>query len=479
MTLRKTLAALGGILTLSALLGAAAPARAVELVGLNLSGAGFASQVLPGLNERNYIFPVEAYFQQWSARGVKLVRFPIIWERLQPSLGGAFDPTYAGLIDRTFLYAQNHGIKIILDLHNYMRYRGTVIGTGSVGYNHYQDVLTRIAQRWSSQASLYGYDIMNEPHDATAQWPVAAQYGINGVRSVDNVRPIFIEGNGWAEATRWPQWNDSLLALRDPANNLIFSAHTYFDGDGGGGNYANTSAAAYPDDYGVQRVRPFVEWLKKNGKRGFIGEFGVPDSDPRWNVIMDNMLAYLKQNCIPATYWAAGPGWANYNMSVEPVNGQTRPQWPTLAKYLDGSSCSSFGPGAQAPKSATQADLNGIQQLYLAYMGRASDLAGLQYWANRVASGEMNVAQIAASFTESPEYRGQYQGLDNAALVSKVYTNVIGRSAETAGLNYWVGELNNGNVKPQTLVLAMVRGLGDSDKSNFDARTSAAFSNMK
>ena len=47
MTLRKTLAALGGILTLSALLGTAAPARAVELVGLNLSGAGFASQVLP------------------------------------------------------------------------------------------------------------------------------------------------------------------------------------------------------------------------------------------------------------------------------------------------------------------------------------------------------------------------------------------------------------------------------------------------
>ncbi len=66
-------------------------------------------------------------------------------------------------------------------------------------------------------------------------------------------------------------------------------------------------------------------------------------------------------------------------------------------------------------------------------MGRASDLAGLQYWANRVASGEMNVGQIAASFTESPEYRGQYQGLSNAALVSKVYTNVIGRSARNGG----------------------------------------------
>ena len=488
MTLRKTLAALSGILTLSALLGAAAPARAVELVGLNLSGAGFASQVLPGLNERNYIFPVEAYFQQWSARGVKLVRFPIIWERLQPSLGGAFDPTYAGLIDRTFLYAQNHGIKIILDLHNYMRYRGTVIGTGSVGYNHYQDVLTRIAQRWSSQASLYGYDIMNEPHDATAQWPVAAQYGINGVRSVDNVRPIFIEGNGWAEATRWPQWNDSLLALRDPANNLIFEAHTYFDGDGGGGNYANTSAAAYPDDYGVQRVRPFVEWLKKNGKRGFIGEFGVPDSDARWNVIMDNMLAYLKQNCIPATYWAAGPGWGNYNMSVEPVNGQTRPQWPTLAKYLDGSSCSNFGPSAGggttagaantpngAPVTVTNAHLQAIQQLYLGYMGRAADQAGLNYWSNAIATGRASVEGIAASFTESQEYRSQYEGLPADALVSKIYRNVLGREAEPAGKAYWVNELVSGKISPRTIVLAMIYGMSSADRQNFASKTTAAF----
>lgn len=320
-----------------------ATALPAGLVGINLSGAGFAGQILPGVNGTNYIFPVEAYFKQWSQKGVRFIRFPILWERLQPKLFGEFDEAYAKLIDRTFSYAAKYDVKIILDVHNYARYRGGIIGTDAVPYSSYQDVITKIARRWSSQSALYAYDIMNEPHDATAYWPTAAQYAINGVRSVDATKPIMIEGNGWAEATRWPQWNDSLLNLKDPANSLIFEAHTYFD-DNAGGSYSNTDVSRLSVNYGVERVRPFVEWLKKSGKQGYIGEFGVPDNDPRWLVIMDNMLSYLQQNCIPSTYWAAGPGWGDYKLSVEPINGVDRPQWAVLKKYLDPGSCRGVGP---------------------------------------------------------------------------------------------------------------------------------------
>ena len=340
--LRRPLAAAATVLALSA---GVAQAEAVSLVGLNLSGAGFAPQVLPGINGTNYIFPVEAYFQQWSARGVKLIRFPIIWERLQPKLGGPLDSAYVALVNQTFGYAQKHGIKIILDLHNYARYRGQVIGTSGVPYARYQEIMTHIARQWSGQSSLYAYDIMNEPHDAMAYWPTAAQYGINGVRAVDRTRPVIVEGNGWSSATRWAEFNDALLGLKDPANNIIFSAHSYFD-ENAGGSYDKTDVNKLDANYGVTRVKPFVDWLKKNGKRGYIGEFGVPDNNPRWNLLMDNMLAYLKQNCIPASYWAAGPGWGSYFMSVEPINGQERPQWPTLRKYLDDSSCTAIGPVA-------------------------------------------------------------------------------------------------------------------------------------
>lgn len=426
-------------------------AETVDLVGLNLSGAGFAAQVLPGINGTNYIFPTEAYFKQWSERGVKLIRFPIIWERLQPILGAPLEPAYSALIDRTFGYAEKYSIKVVLDLHNYMRYRGVVIGTGSVTYNHYQDVMTRIAQRWSSQKSLYAYDVMNEPHDAVNQWPIAAQYAINGVRSVDSVRPIMIEGNGWAEATRWPQWNDSLLQLKDPANALIFQAHVYFDG-GGGGAYSNTSAAAYSDDYGVDRVRPFVEWLKKNGKKGFIGEFGVPDSDPRWNIIMGRMLAYLKQNCIPSTYWAAGPGWANYNLSVEPINGVERPQWPTLKAYLDNTSCTRIGPfpaGETAAATSSLSYTNAVAGVYRDYLGREADQAGLNYWSMQMANGGMTLANVINAIMASGEYQ-------NRSAVERLYQSYLGRSADSAGLSYWSAQLTSGTMTTNAVAAALI-----------------------
>ncbi|MBA1259170.1 MULTISPECIES: DUF4214 domain-containing protein [Pseudomonas] len=427
-------------------------AEPVHLVGLNLSGAGFAAQVLPGINGTHYIFPTEGYFSQWNARGVKLIRFPIIWERLQPALGGVLDPTYAGLIDRTFGYADKYGMKIILDLHNYMRYRGVVIGTGNVSYAHYQDVMTRIAQRWSGRPSLFAYDVMNEPHDAVAQWAIAAQYAINGVRRIDSTRPIMIEGNGWAEATRWPQWNDSLLALKDPADNLIFQAHTYFDGEGGGGNYAVTSANAYPDDYGIQRVKPFVDWLKKNGKRGMIGEFGIPDSDPRWNVIMGRMLAYLKQNCIPATYWAAGPGWANYNLSVEPINGVERPQWATLKAYLSDSSCTQIGPLPGTNQVATAVDnsayASAVAGVYRDYLGRDTDQAGLTYWSTQMANG-MTLASVINAIMASQEYQ-------NRTAVERLYQSYLGRSADSAGLSYWAAQLNSGAMTTNAVAAALI-----------------------
>ena len=53
----------------------------------------------------------------------------------------------------------------------------------------------------------------------------------------------------------------------------------------------------------MARLRPFVEWLKENGKRGFVGEYGVPDDDGRWLDILDSALKYLQENGVNGTYW--------------------------------------------------------------------------------------------------------------------------------------------------------------------------------
>ena len=196
-----------------------------DLVGLNFSGAGFAPHVLPGKPGTNYFFPDAGHYRRWAAKGIRVIRFPVIWERLQPTLGQPLDPAYAKLIDQTLDNAKRYRMSVILDLHNYMRYRGQVIGSAAVPYPAYADVLRRIAQRWHEHPALAAYDIMNEPHDAVEQWPVAAQHGIDAVREVDRARPLLIEGNGWSSSYLWPRYNAKLLGLKDPADNLIYSAH--------------------------------------------------------------------------------------------------------------------------------------------------------------------------------------------------------------------------------------------------------------
>src|SRR5690606_7422204 len=87
------------------------------------------------------------------------------------------------------------------------------------------------------------------------------------------------------------------------------------------------------------------EWLKANNLRGFIGEHGVPDFAPSAMVAMDNLLTYLRQNCIPMTYWAAGPWWGEYVLSLDTKSGSYRPQLPVLKKQAaTAHSCSTIGP---------------------------------------------------------------------------------------------------------------------------------------
>jgi len=309
------------------------------LIQVNLAGAEFGT--VPGRNGFDYMFPTIESLDKWKANGIKVIRVPILWERLQPALNGKLDAIYAPAIDETLARAQARGMSVIIDIHNYGQYKKQTIGSAAVPLASYKNLLERMAERWHSSPGLHGYDLMNEPHDgADAAWPAIAQAGIDGVRKYDKVRPIYVEGRAWSNALNWPAFNGPLLLLRDPSNNIIFSAHLYLDPDTSG-FYKNPPAKDFDLNIGVNRAKPFVEWLVRNKRNGHIGEFGVPNSDPRWSQAMDRLLAYLKLHCVPLAYWAAGPLWGDYPLSIEPRTGVKVPQWTVLDRYVrDGNNCS-------------------------------------------------------------------------------------------------------------------------------------------
>jgi endoglucanase len=311
--------------------------NASYLRGINLAGAEFGHDKLPGVYGIDYIYPSNANLDYYNSKGLKLVRLPFLWERLQRTLGGPLDATELGRIDAVVAAAKARGMQIILDPHNYGRYtlNGTqyLIGTSQVPNSTFTDFWTKLANHYKNESTIYAFSLMNEPHDTNGTWPAAAQAGLNGVRSVDKTHLVMVPGDGWSGAWSWKMNNANLL-LNDPSNNLMYEAHQYFDRDNSGTYKESYDASgAYPM-VGADRVQPFLDWLKANNVRGIITEYGIPNNDPRWQVVLDNFLNKLNEAGVGGTYWAGGPWWGDYVLSSEPTNGQDKPVMNTLIRHL-------------------------------------------------------------------------------------------------------------------------------------------------
>ena len=319
--------------------------------GVNLAGLDFGPSALPGVVGKDYFVPTGTEMDYYKSKGLLLIRLPFLWERAQPTLGANLDPTYMGIIDGVIAAASARNMSIILDMHNYGRYpqggaNAKVIGsTGGPTLANFQDVWSKIALRYANEPAVWGFDLMNEPHNlGNTTWFSIAQAGITAIRAQDQTHVILVEGDNWSKGNTWTQNNNNLVNLSDPNKNLVFEAHQYFDSDQSGQYLAsrnnNTVAGAGADaNTGVAYITPFVNWLNANNLRGIVGEYGVPNNSDltNWNALLTNFMDYLKQNCVGGTYWAGGPNWGNYVTSIEPTkSGSTyvdAPQMSILTNY--------------------------------------------------------------------------------------------------------------------------------------------------
>ncbi|MFL9815183.1 glycoside hydrolase family 5 protein [Stutzerimonas sp. VN223-3] len=319
----------------------------IDLVGVNFGSGVFDPSNVPGLFNKNYTYADESYYKRHSELGFKLVRLGFLWERIQPKLGTELNAAELARIKQSLDYAQKYGIKVILDMHNYYRYYGKLINSPEVPRAQFSATWRRLAQAVSKHPAMYGYGLMNEPYNTSnGLWPKTALEAAQAIRTVDSSKWIMVAGDRFSNAFFWEQFNSQLISdpwMRDPKNNLVFEAHQYLDKDHSG-TYTNR-AETFDPMLGVNRVKPWVEWLKKNNLRGYLGEHGISDYAPSAVVATDKLLAYLQQNCIPSTYWAAGPWWGDNHMALDVSTNKARPQLPVLQKHAaTKKTCSTIGP---------------------------------------------------------------------------------------------------------------------------------------
>ncbi len=309
---------------------AAAPVVTAYLRGVNLAGGEFGD-ALPGVYGVDYIYPTATELDYYRGQGLTLIRLPFRWERLQRSVYGALDQAELARLDTVTAAARDRGMLLILEPHNYARYKGQLVGDG-VPNTAFTDFWRRVAAHFRDDHAVWAYGLMNEPHDTDGRWPAAAQAGVDGIRSVDTSHTILVPGDGWSGAAAWLT-NNSNLHINDPAENFLYEAHVYFDADSSGTYRQSYSReGAYPT-VGADRLKPFATWLQERGVRGFLGEYGIPGDDPRWLVVLDEFLTAADAAGIGGTYWAGGAWWGNYALALDPQEGQERPQLAVLRRH--------------------------------------------------------------------------------------------------------------------------------------------------
>jgi len=116
-----------------------------------------------------------------------------------------------------------------------------------------------------------------------------------------------------------------------------------------------------------------------------------------------------------------------------------------------------------------------LQELYVAYFGRAADPTGLDYWTEK----GITQAAFAADMYAQNEFKSAYGDKTVESQVNQIYKNLFDREADVTGLTYWTQQINLGTLKVAEiathLIWAAQNNTGsETDKTALSNRTDAA-----
>jgi len=114
-----------------------------------------------------------------------------------------------------------------------------------------------------------------------------------------------------------------------------------------------------------------------------------------------------------------------------------------------------------------------VQKIYVAYYGRPADPAGLSYWGSRLDAAGGNLSSIINAFGTSSESTALYTGTDSAK-VTAIYQQLFNRAPDTAGLNFYTGELTAGRMTAASIALNVANGASGTDATYLSNKLTVA-----
>lgn len=108
-------------------------------------------------------------------------------------------------------------------------------------------------------------------------------------------------------------------------------------------------------------------------------------------------------------------------------------------------------PTEETVREISQPLAESVALLYEAALDREPDVPGLNYWLNEVAGG-LSELDVAWLFLASDEFQQRFDVANDVDYVDQLYLNVLDRSADQAGKDYWVEQFDDGMSRAEALI---------------------------
>ncbi|KAI1340433.1 glycoside hydrolase superfamily [Xylariaceae sp. FL0016] len=321
-----------------------------QFAGVNIAGFDFGADIDGAQNVSNSFGPVTALGNgnaDGSAQmvhfseddGLDTFRLPVTWQflinsrNLNGSTTAAIGATSNGDLNEANMEAYNllvracldTGASCIVDIHNYARFEGQVIGQGGPSNAQFANLWSQIATIYSNETKVI-FGVMNEPHDLPdedlATWAATVQAAVTAIRQAGaTTQTILLPGTDFTHAVTFVENGSAgnLSRVTNPdgtTDNLVFEVHQYLDADNSG------TALECVSDHVQDGFMPLAKFLVANGRKAFVGEIGGGNTTSCLTNLCSS-LAFINANpdaYMGYTAWSAGGFSAtDYNLTETPM----------------------------------------------------------------------------------------------------------------------------------------------------------------
>ncbi|MEO7650815.1 MAG: SBBP repeat-containing protein [Bryobacteraceae bacterium] len=133
---------------------------------------------------------------------------------------------------------------------------------------------------------------------------------------------------------------------------------------------------------------------------------------------------------IGLTSGAAGSGSGTVSYTIDANTGTPRTGALTIGNQVFSITQAGIAAGG----------INGkfIKRMYLDFLGRPADAAGLAFWTNLLETGAQTRAQVALSYFNSVEFK------DSGLYIANAYTGILNRDPDYGGWSFWFSQIRSG-----------------------------------